>query len=253
VHIVMTYPFLKPYLTGLHVTIDGWRRGRDEEGWKLSARKQVEEASGDDDDSLEDIPELIKLAPRLTSDVEALMRLSNTPKAPLYRVRWAVTKLVYYGFGDASGAAFGGTMAMEFGVDFDYGQWCYEDLEMSSNWKELRNLVGYLKRVVRENNLYDCEIFIFTDNTTAENAFWKGTLKSKYLSDLIELRELKRDYRLHLHMCHVSGRRIIVQGTDGLSRGNHSEGVMRGENFLKYIPIGIDPFTRSSKLEEFAK
>jgi hypothetical protein len=92
-------------------------------------------------------------------------------------------------------------MAMEFGVDFEYGQWCYEDLEMSSNWKELRNLVGYLKRVVRENGLYNCEMFIFTDNTTAKNTFWKGTSKSKYLSDLIvELRELERDYRLHLHV-----------------------------------------------------
>jgi hypothetical protein len=46
---------------------------------------------------------------------------------------------------------------------------------------------------------------------------------------------------------------MIVQGTDGLSRGDHSEGVMRGENFLKFIRIGIDPFSRSNKLEAFAR
>jgi hypothetical protein len=251
---VMTYPFLKPYLTGLHIRIDGWRRGRDDAGWRLSARKQAEGNLENRGKEPEEICELVKLAPRLKSDMEELMRLANTPEAPLYRVRCATTKLVHYGFGDASGAAFGGTMAMEFGVDFEYGQWCYEDLEMSSNWKELRNLVGYLKRVVRENGLYDCEMFIFTDNTTAENAFWKGTSKSKYLSDLIvELRELERDYRLHLHVCHVSGKRMILQGTDGLSRGDYSEGVMRGENFLKFIPIGIDPFARSNKLKEFSE
>jgi hypothetical protein len=46
---------------------------------------------------------------------------------------------------------------------------------------------------------------------------------------------------------------MILQCTDGLSRGDHSEGVMRGENFLKFIPIGIDPFARSDKLKEFAE
>jgi hypothetical protein len=32
IHAVQTYPTMKPYLMGLHMTIDGWRPNRDEEG-----------------------------------------------------------------------------------------------------------------------------------------------------------------------------------------------------------------------------
>jgi hypothetical protein len=33
VHVQRTYPAITPYLKGLHLTIDSWRGGRDEEGW----------------------------------------------------------------------------------------------------------------------------------------------------------------------------------------------------------------------------
>ena len=34
-YMVQTYPPLKPYLTGFHITIDGWRAAdRDSEGWR---------------------------------------------------------------------------------------------------------------------------------------------------------------------------------------------------------------------------
>ena len=29
-YVVRTYPWLNPYLKGLHLTIDGWREGREE-------------------------------------------------------------------------------------------------------------------------------------------------------------------------------------------------------------------------------
>jgi hypothetical protein len=43
----LTYPVLTPYLKGLHLTLDSWRPGRDEEGWKISSG-----LAGTDDDSL---------------------------------------------------------------------------------------------------------------------------------------------------------------------------------------------------------
>ena len=44
IHVVRTYPSLKPYLQGLHLTIDGWRDNRDKEGYKI-APKVYEEMS----------------------------------------------------------------------------------------------------------------------------------------------------------------------------------------------------------------
>jgi hypothetical protein len=55
-----------------------------------------------------------------------------------------------------------------------------------SNWQELNNLVEALERIVKkEYDLEGSEIFIFTDNTTAEAAFWKGTSKLKTLFELV--------------------------------------------------------------------
>jgi hypothetical protein len=47
--------------------------------------------------------------------------------------------------------------------------------ESSSNWRELGNLVMSLEHQAQKNGLRDCEMFLFTDNTTTEEAaFWKG-------------------------------------------------------------------------------
>ena len=45
---------------------------------------------------------------------------------------------------------------------------------------------------------------------------------------------------LILHVVHVSGRRMIQQGTDGLSRADHSSGVMKGD------ASAVHPFERDS-------
>jgi hypothetical protein len=86
--------------------------------------------------------------------------------------------------------------------------------------------------MVVEHKLWGSEIFIFTDNSTAEAAFWKGTSKSEALFKLVlRLKELELDFNLHLLIFHVSGRRMIAVGVDGLSRADHGKGGMRG----KYI------------------
>ena len=43
-----------------------------------------------------------------------------------------------------------------------------------------------------------------------------------------------------------SGKRMIAQESDGLSRGDNSSGVMAGKKFLKYIPLNETVFERSS-------
>ena len=46
------------------------------------------------------------------------------------------------------------------------------------------------------------------------------------------------------HFTWCSGARMIFQGTDGLSRGELSTGVMQGKNFLDFLPLNESPLQR---------
>ena len=43
IYVVRTYPWLNPYIKGLHLTIDSWRPGREELGFKMRG-KELERA-----------------------------------------------------------------------------------------------------------------------------------------------------------------------------------------------------------------
>ena len=51
----------------------------------------------------------------------------------------------------------------------------------SSNYRELRNLVEALEELQQHGDLIGAEIFLFTDNSVAEAAFYKWTSESKTL------------------------------------------------------------------------
>jgi hypothetical protein len=65
---------------------------------------------------------------------------------------------------------------------------------------------------------------------------------------VLELRTLKHKHGLLLHVVHVSGKRMIAQGTDGLSRADHSQGVMQGLGMIDFMPLHQDPFNREPRL-----
>jgi hypothetical protein len=65
-YVTWTYPTMVPYMKGFHLTIDRWRKGPDNEGWKyLSCRVQEEQEKGTCDDPLElpEAPKLVKAKP----------------------------------------------------------------------------------------------------------------------------------------------------------------------------------------------
>jgi hypothetical protein len=96
------------------------------------------------------------------------------------------------------------------------------------------------------------EIFLFTDNSTAESAFWKGTSGSEKLFKLaLRLKHLELDYDMILHVIHVSGKRMIAQGTDGLSRADSSGGVMSGSPMEDFVPLHLGPLQREPKLRKW--
>jgi hypothetical protein len=274
-YIMQTYSGMTPYIIGFHLTIDGWRENRAPSGWrKKEGPKQkesnskgdggvreemlrMEAALGETEGSLGlsptnvDPPKYVQAVPRFLPDLKALRALMEGDKPPLKRARCSKMATAVYSFVDASGRGFGSTFQVGSEVFFQYGQWPDRISEAeSSNWRELANLVESLEAEVRDRGLTDCEIFLFTDNTTAEAAYWKGTSKSERLFELVlrlRLLEIRND--LIIHVIHVAGTRMQAQGTDGISRGDKSMGVMRGIPMEEFCPLHKTAFERSPNLK----
>jgi hypothetical protein len=249
---------MKPYLKGMHLTLDSWRPGRDDEGWRYSNSVfRTIEATGrfiiTDDDSSQG-PERVLAVPLLREGLHALMSLTSDDKAPLRVVRVKNMVYVFYGFGDASGKGFGSSFETTDGIHFRYGQWCCEIQEKSSNYRELQNLVDAIESEVLAGRLKDCEIFLFTDNWVSECAYSKGYSDSPELSQLVlRLRKTVMRTGIKLHLLHVAGTRMIAQGTDGLSRGDLQEGVMTGQMMAEFIPLHLSALDRSPRLKNWIK
>ena len=193
-------------------------------------------------------PATVAAKPRLWTDIEAMTKFFQANSPPLRVVRASKVVEVFYGFGDASGTGFGssfdGNSAEK--VYYRFGQWCTLEAEESSNFRELQNLIQGLRDFLVRHSISGAEIFLFTDNSVAESAYWKGNSSSRKLFELVlELRILARDHCLILHVIHVSGKRMIAQGTDGLSRADFSEGVMAGQSMTSFVPLHLTCKDRS--------
>jgi hypothetical protein len=167
-----------PYLIGLHMTIDSWRGNINAEGWRLSTQElkmssraiaEMEEEEKHASDG--EVHDVVVAVSRLGDDIRALMKLMLTEKPVLRRVQCRKTSKAYYGFGNASGLAFGATIQISNEIWYEYGQCADCTDERSSSWKEFTNLVEFLERSVRRHELQGSEIFIFTDNSTSKAAF----------------------------------------------------------------------------------
>ena len=284
VYVTRTYPAMVPYLKGFHLSIEMWRGGRDADGWKLPSKEEDPEDDQHDEDAARvrhrigpkrGGPEVYAPkdgfttpVPRLVDDVAALIQLSQFKLPPLRVVRPSHVVQVFYGFGDASGKQFGATLSENYncrgrlsenkhakeGIRYRVGLWSPEEEEESSNYKELKNLVDTIKEEAAAGRLKDCELFIFTDNSTAEGCFYRGTSKSRYLHALVlELRKVEMNYGMTIHVVHISGRRMIAQGTDGCSRGSMMEGVMAGKDMLEFIDLGRSATERCPQLLDWVR
>ena len=56
-----------------------------------------------------------------------------------------------------------------------------------------------------------------------------------------------------IHIFHVSGDRIIEKGSYGISRGDFSEGHMKGRIIVYFIPVNKNALEISPCLEEWLK
>jgi hypothetical protein len=70
-------------------------------------------------------------------------------------------------------------------VQYELGEWCERIKEETYIYRELRNLVNSMVRAAQEGRLEGFEVFLYTDNQTAEGAYCKGKAKSRALFELI--------------------------------------------------------------------
>ena len=274
---------MKPYLQGFYLSENAWRENRDRLGYKvLNFGDPVPpelDAVDDDSDLIEEAllwgafeekpemqgadtlpvshvdekqaPRLVYAVPRLLRDVQALgyMFEGDTPIQVIERPVCG-SKCVVYGGGDASGEGFGScTTPLGLPPLIRRGFWCSEVSEESSNYREFRNLLEAIREESRLERLTACEVWIATDNSTAELAFFKGRSSSKALDEMVlELRLIALKGNFVLRMVHISGTRMIRLGIDGLSRAKYHAGALCDAQEPGIIPLHLDPMARSPQI-----
>ena len=209
----------------------------------------------DEMEELDDMPPLfVKCVTRLKYDVEVLMFLtccSDPPENPVC----ARHQKSFYMVGNASGRSFGCCSWLQGSevIDVDFGTWTlWITKDTLSNYKEATNLVLYLKRSIRSGKVkLGSELFLFRDNKVAECTYFCCSSKSSRLHTMIlELQKMELDGELIIHFIWISGKRMIAQSTDGVSQADLSSGVMRGQDFLKYLPLDETAIKRQKGLLE---
>ena len=199
-------------------------------------------------------PPRVGFTPLLKKDLKALDKFFESEDTIMRPVRPDKKIGVVYGFGDASGAGFGSSFAKDGKIFYQHGVWANYLSEASSNYRELRNLIESLRLDCESGKLKDCQIFLFTDNWVAEACYHKGMSSSEALYTLIlELQLLEMKYNLYISLIHVAGKRMIAQGTDGLSRGDLDAGVLIGDRMLNHIPLNFSAIERSTNLEAWVE
>jgi hypothetical protein len=69
-------------------------------------------------------------------------------------------------------------------------------------------------RAGQEGLLDGCEVFLYTDNQTAEGSYFRGSAKSRALFELIvTLYKLQMQHEFILHVVWIAGTRMVQQGT----------------------------------------
>jgi hypothetical protein len=253
VYVSRTYPSMVPYLRGVHLTLDSWRPWRKEDGWKmtqseiaLAMRDEEYETIGHDLVNIRKAAARVRWVPRLRGDIEALTVLTASDSPPHRSVRPKAGSPVVYSFGDASGSGFGSSFERENQLSYYSGQWSDEIRAKSSNFRELNNLTNALEQAHSDGTLADSEVFVFTDNSTAETAYFKGTSSSQELFQItLRLQNVQMVGRTSIHFVHIAGKRMILQGTDGLSRGINTVGAMGGESLVSFVPLHLSASTRA--------
>eukprot|EP00957_Ditylum_brightwellii_P045853 3478585-Ditylum_brightwellii.AAC.1 len=117
-----------------------------------------------------------------------------------------------YGFIDASGGSFGSTFVTKSnqGINYRIGVWGPGMQGKSSNLREFRNGVDAIEHEGEQGCLAGTEVFMIGDNMVREVTYYWGSSMDKLLH---------------------------AEGTNGVSRGNMTEGVMQEADMMELVPL----------------
>ena len=95
----------------------------------------------------------------------------------------------------------------QYGIDYESGAWNLQWCQNYSNCQEAENLADRLERLVLDRSLVDHEVFLITDNSAFEGAYYKGHSPSWHLSEIVfRVHKAERDGGFLLHVIHISGK-----------------------------------------------
>ena len=269
-HLGMTYDLLFPFLKGFHLTLCSFLPKRNDQGWKikdlewigfLESSRSAGKLSDEEVQAALDYkydpkyrPKFIVPVPRFHQCLEALKIFFDKESPPIITERTSYVQLVIYGFVDASKSGFGSSIDYDGSIKYRIGTWGPDQDTESSNFREFCNLVETLEHEASMNRLNNSTIIIATDNSTVESCIYKGNSTNHKLFDLIiRFKDLELKTGSKFLITHVSGKRMMHQGTDGISRGHLREGVSLGASMLSFCPWGLCALERSSTLLPWLK
>ena len=111
-------------------------------------------------------------------------------------------------------------------------------------------MMMYLKRLLRTGVVKRVsELFLFTANEVAERTYFRGSSLSSRLHQMtLELWKIELDGELIIRFIWILGKRMISQGTDGVSWADLLSVEIGGQNFLKYLPLDETAFEKQQGL-----
>jgi hypothetical protein len=138
------------------------------------------------------------------------------------------------------------------GICCRIGVWGKDDETNSSNNKEFENVVETIEEEARSGLLQGSSLLLFTDNSTVEGALFKGNTPSRKLFQLIvRFRKIQMECNADVIVSHILGKRMIAQGTDGVSCGLLNKGVPMEMEMLSFIPLHLTAFDRNPVLQDW--
>ncbi|KAL7558184.1 hypothetical protein ACA910_016237 [Epithemia clementina (nom. ined.)] len=181
------------YLKGLHLTLESWRPDRDTNGWRITPQKwsallKENEEYAHCDGGNDNPSNYVTVVPRFKDNVNALAMLTKSQTPPQILVRPNSTGQAAILFGNASGTRIGSSLWLQGTreIKAEHGIWTRAYGEQSFNFCELFNLVEHVSMLVKDNTITRAvKLSVFTDNSTVESAFYRGTSKSKLLYNLV--------------------------------------------------------------------
>ena len=172
---------------------------------------------------------MVKAAGRLFRHLSALSELFKEDEPDLNIILGTAIMEVVYIFGDSSGSGFGSSWIEGISVGYWFGVWNEEGDGTIYNYREFCNLVETLEEVGKKGNLQGKEVFLCTDNMVSDIIAASACSKSEALFDfVVRLHCMKMRFKYNVRFIHVAGTWMIIQGTDGLYRGDMYEVIIKG-------------------------